>query len=269
MKTIVVVAVALCLGVVGVLGFSGCGARVEVAKEKMLKQIDYFLGETDVQKKEVQIALQNMDKAVDSLTRGRITATVQVERLERQAKESEQSIADTDGSLRKIREYLLSEHPVQIAGKEYTNDKLKEMAEKVIQVRKGQTEQKESLKRSQDRLQNVVHSLTKKEEMAKEKIGKMKSQLREIEIEMIAMNAFKDAAKAAGDGDKTFGDNFKEMERKVAALHDKVKTETRFEEERWQTQQETKEVDSVEQFIARTKSDRDTLAEIDKILGKK
>jgi phage shock protein A len=186
-----------------------------------------------VRKKEVEIAVRKMDQAVDELARGRMKAQLQGERLERQAKELEQNIADADSSLRRLREHLVSGGPVEIAGKTYDPDRIREMAEKVLQARKSLAQQFATLKQCRDRLGKAVALLTARENAAKERLGKLKSQFAEIETEMVALKALKDAAQYAGDGDKTFAENFADLEKKAVALQDKVKVETRWEEEKW------------------------------------
>src|SRR5260370_13481639 len=84
----------------------GCGAKVEVAKEKLLKEIDGLLGEVEVQRKEVELGITKMGQAPDELGKNRINCQVRAERLEKQIKAVEERIAEVDASLRTLRDYL-------------------------------------------------------------------------------------------------------------------------------------------------------------------
>jgi hypothetical protein len=57
-----------------VLGILGCGARAEVAKDKVLAQVDALLGEIDVKRKEAEIGIRDMDTGLDQLKKGKIEA---------------------------------------------------------------------------------------------------------------------------------------------------------------------------------------------------
>jgi peptidoglycan hydrolase CwlO-like protein len=249
--------------------FCGCGARTEVIKEKVLKKIDSLLGETEVQKKEVEMAMKDMDKAIDELAKGRVGAKVKAERLESEAKETEQRIEDADNSLRKLREYLTSTTPVVIAGKPHTPQQVKGMADKVLEARKTLSTQLESLKQSQARLEKVVGDLEARESSAKARLVKLKGRLKEMDADLVSLKTMRDTAALAGDEDKTLAGSFEELEKKVTALQDKVKSETRWQEEKWKAQDTKREVESVDAIIAATKDSKDTVAEIDKVLGKK
>jgi uncharacterized protein YukE len=108
------------------------------------------------------------------------------------------------------------------------------------------------MKQCRDRLDKTVSLLSARESAAKERPGKLKSQVTELETEMVALKASKDAAQCAGEGAKTFAANFGDLEKKVAALQDGVKTETRWEEEKWKTLDAEKELASADAIITAT-----------------
>jgi chromosome segregation ATPase len=262
------VAVVACAAV-ALAVLHGCGARTEVAKDKVLKKIDNLLGETEVQKKEVELAIKNMDRAIDELTKGRITATVKAERASAQLAETEGKIADAKGSLGKLRGYLDVATEVEIGGKTYTHEQVRAMADKVVQAHKALSAQAETLKGTRDRLNTIAATLKTREDEARDKQARLKSQLREIETELVALNTYKDAAAAAGDAEVTFADNFAELEKKVNNLQDRVKAEVRLEDEKWKVTDAKKDLESAEAIISATKGSSDTISEIDKILGNK
>src|SRR5437870_1798933 len=108
------------------------GAHSEVAKDKVINKIDDLLGKTEVQRKDVQIAVKNMDKAIDELTKGRVQATVKSEDLQKQNEEMKKKLAEVDDSLLKLKGYLASQSDTEIAGKMYKHEQIEAMAEKVL-----------------------------------------------------------------------------------------------------------------------------------------
>ena len=65
MKALVslVLAVALIAGIY-IASTSGCGARAQVAGDKLLKKIDGWLGELDVKRKKIQNKIEELDNAI-------------------------------------------------------------------------------------------------------------------------------------------------------------------------------------------------------------
>ena len=254
--------------IVVMISIYGCGARMEVAKDKVLKQIDYYLGETDVQKKEIEIAIKNMERAIEELTKGKIEAKVKLERLNSHTKEVEQREVDANNALVKLRDYLSADKSQVIAGKTYDTDKIQQMASEVISAKKSLSSELESMKRVQTILENAVVSLEKRQNSASNQLATLKNQLREIESESIALNSLKDAARIAGDNDSTLADNFRSLQTKINALHDKTKVGVIYEEEKWKVQDAKNSIDSVDKIISATKSSSDTVAEINSLLKK-
>ena len=62
---VVVVCGALLVGLV-----HGCGARVEVAKDKAMQRIDSLLGSMDVKRKEIELSVTGLKEGIDGLDEG-------------------------------------------------------------------------------------------------------------------------------------------------------------------------------------------------------
>lgn len=247
----------------------GCGARVEVAKERLLKEIDGYLGEITVQRKEVEIAIGKMAQATEQLGKNRIKCQVQAERLGKQVKAVEEKIAGVDGSLRTLRDYLTRGTTVEIAGKTYTPDKLHDMARRVMEAKKNLASEVESLKHAQATIIQVEESLAQRHEAVTSRLAAFNSQLKELDAQIVALDALKDAAKIAGAGNESLADNLQDLESKINGLHDQVQVELRWEEEKWKAMESQAEVEATDRIIPTTRGTDDTMAEIDRILGKK
>ncbi len=250
------------------------GPRAEVAKEKALKQIDSILGETDVQRKEIEIGIKNREKAIDEMSKARIRAQVKSEQTRDDIKQTEKQIAEADEALLKLKGYLASQSPAVIAGKTYTHEQVEEFAKTVLKKREGLVIDLEKKNTSCEQFDSIAKSLKNEEESAKEGQKNLIAQLKDIDADLVLLRERKEAAKIAGDGDKTLADNFEELEKKVTALHEKAKSENRFAGEKWKdlvakSQDRKKELASAEEIITATKSSGNTLSEIEKVLGNK
>jgi len=124
--------VAVLVSVVVVASFwYGCGARVEVAKDKVKQKIDSLLGTMDVKRKEIELGISGLKEGIDGLRKAKIKAQVATEQLGRQAFPQEEKLASMDSALKTLRGHLEGDKPVEIAGKTYSPAELKELADRV------------------------------------------------------------------------------------------------------------------------------------------
>jgi hypothetical protein len=126
----IVVAVVVCVALVVACTY-GCGARVEVAKDKIQAKIDSILGSMDVKRKEIEISVANLKEGIDGLRRAKIKAQVCDDQIHRQAKPQEEKLADMDAALKILKGHLQTGKPVEIAGKTYSPTELKDMAARI------------------------------------------------------------------------------------------------------------------------------------------
>jgi hypothetical protein len=151
----IVVAVVVCVALV-VACVYGCGARVEVAKDKIQARIDSILGTMDVKRKEIEISVANLKEGIDGLRRAKIKAQVCDDQIHRQAKPQEEKLSDMDSALKILKGHLQTGKPVEIAGKTYSQAELKDMAARIMEARKACAGQLAGLHESQGRLQKVA-----------------------------------------------------------------------------------------------------------------
>lgn len=246
---------------------AGCGARAEVAKEKLLAKIDSMLGEMDVKRKEIEISVNALKEGIDGLRKAKIKAQVKGDQVKRQAAPFEEKLKSLDTTLSKLRDHLASGEAAEIGGKTYSPDELKAMGDKVLAVRKELVAQIEGFQKSQMSLQKVVDSLDRKQTEYQQSLSRLESQIAEIDSKSIALKAMKDASAAMGETDKTLAANVDDLENKVNDLYSDVEAELLAEDEEWNETATTEEIDAVDAFITATQEPTDTLAEIDKILA--
>ena len=91
--TLVIIGLVLFGGGFAVYHFSG--ARGEVVKNKLLKEIDNCLGETEVQRTEIDRGIRGMDEGIAKLSEARIKAQIQADMLDKELKGNTKRIEDS------------------------------------------------------------------------------------------------------------------------------------------------------------------------------
>ena len=258
--------VARWLLVCSVLALLGCGARVEVAKDKGLALVDDLLGKVDVKRKEVEIACRNMDAGLDQLKEGKIEAKIKQAQFSDRQTELEAKIADADKALGRLRDYLRENKDVVLSGETFSPARLKEMAETAIDARKKLANELEGAKTAKDRLGAIVVSLEQREKEGREKMKGLKQLLEEIDAKAAALKSIKDASMLSGGG-ATF--DFEKVEKQVKDLSIAVDAGLAFQDEKAKEAATAREVKSLGGVIRQTSTADDAVSEIDKILGKR
>lgn len=253
------------------IGFLGCGdgtkARLEVAKEAAIKKLDSLLGSMDVKRKEIDIQLKGLSDGVAGIKKAKLKAQAKLDELSRKAEPTQVKLGEIDATLKKYRELLAKNEPVELAGKTLTPDQLKTNAEKLITARKQYSEEVASYEKSKAELQKVVDSFEAKQRELDGQITSLKSKVAQIDSQMVAVKALKDAKSAMGDGSATIAENVTNLESQVNDLLADLKVELASEGDAFDEATANKQIDSIDSIIAASQEPKDTLAEIDKILG--
>lgn len=253
---------ALLIGLV-----QGCGARVEVAKDKVMQRIDSFLGDMDVKRKKIELSVNGLNEGISGLRKAKIKAQVCNDQINLQAKPVEERLAGMDSALKTLRGYLGAAKPVEIAGKSYTHEQVKDLASRVLTARKPLTVQLAGLKASRARLNKVVGTLERKQQEAESRLSDIEGQLAVIDSNRIALTAMKRSAEAVGETDMSLTKNLARLQEQVTSLFGDVEAELRSEDERWGEVAANKEIDSVETLVTKLQTSSDTASEIDRALA--
>lgn len=259
---VVVVCGALLVGLV-----HGCGARGEVAKDRLKEKIDSLLGSMDVQRKEIEIGVNGLKEGINGLRKAKIKAQVCADQIQRQAMPQEEKLASMDTALKTLRVHLEAAKPVEIAGNTYSPQELKDLASRVLTARKACSVQLTGFHDSQARLGKVVGTLERKQQDAEKRLADIEGQLAVIDSNRIALTAMQKSAQVMGETDGSLAANLNRLQEKVTSLYGDVEAELRCEDERWGEAAAIKEIDTVESLVARLQNSHDTAAEIDRIVG--
>ncbi len=254
---------AVCLMVIFVLG---CGARTEVAKDKLLAQVDSLLGEVEVKRKSVEIKMREFSDGIDRLKKGKIEAKVRVANMDEQITALDQRIGDADKTLGRLRDYLKDGKDVEISGKTFTPGQLKDMADKTIAARKSLNTEVEALRKSEKRLDAVATNLESREREAADRIATLKGQLDEIDAKAVSLKSIKEASQLSGNDAAA---DFPAVEKDIRDLSTKVDVELAYHDEKLKGTTTDDDKSVLESVLKQTSTADDTLAEIDNVLGKK
>jgi chromosome segregation ATPase len=252
--------VAPCLAVALLLTV-GCDARTHVAKEQALNKIDSLLGTIDVKRKEVELSVTALKDGLGGLRKAKIIAEVKLEQLDRKVRPVKERLRTIDDTLKALRGHLKSGRSVEIAGRTYSPNELKTMAEQVITERKGAAEQLSGLWDSQVWLKKVVATLKRKQQDYESKLSAVENRVAVIDASRIALTAMKDAAEAMGSGDQGLARSVGKLDEKVSDLYAEVQTELIVEDAKWDDSA------GMDAFIVNLQKPTDTIEAIDKLLA--
>ena len=107
--------ISLLAGVYVATTTTGCGARAQVAGDKVMDKIDKWLGELDVKRKEIANSIDELENAVDRTHKAKVSAEVRLEEIDKKAKPIQKRI---DG----IKVYLAEINIIEDAGGNRPND---------------------------------------------------------------------------------------------------------------------------------------------------
>jgi predicted nucleic acid-binding Zn-ribbon protein len=244
----------------------GCEARVEVAKEKALAKIDSLLGTMEVKRKEIDISVRALNDGINGLRKAKIKAQVKHDQLEQKVIPISDKIASVDQSLKKLRDHLASGEPVDIAGKTYGPQELKQMADRVLKARKDYVAQRDGLMEAQHSLQNVVSTLERKQEGYEQRLFRLEGQIAEIDAKRIALKSMQDASAVIVENQENLARNVDQLEDQVLDLFADVQAELWVEDEKWNAASLETELISADAIVAATQDPTDMIAEIDRVL---
>jgi FtsZ-binding cell division protein ZapB len=246
----------------------GCEARMQVATERVKEQIDSLLGSMDVKRKAIEISVNGLKEGINSLRKAKIKVQVSNDQIQREARPLEEKMDNTDSALKTLRGHLEASEPVEIAGKTYNQEELKDLADRILRARKVCVGQLDGFHSAETRLDKVASTLERKQLDLQQHLADIEGQLVVIDSNRIALVAMQKSAEAMGD-DASLAQNLDHLQKKVNSLYADIEVGLRTEDARWAEDLATTEVDATQSLVAGIQNPRDTIAEIDQILVKK
>jgi chromosome segregation ATPase len=257
------------LGLVGLMGVIGCGPRAEVAKDKVLAQIDKVLGELNVKEKQIDSKRRELADEMQVVREKKFNAAVRLELLSKRQEASKQE-------LEKLKQGLARGQPkmkepqetgkIELNGREVTAEELNRMAGELINRVKSKESEIGSQQTSIDALKRSADFLASQEKAAADMLGKLDLKISEIKDKKIAIDAVKSASSTVGN-DSSINDKISSLSKEIDDMFVDVETAMRVEEAK--LDELKNQTISADELLTETGSDLDaTMSEIDAILGK-
>lgn len=214
-------------------GCNGAAARMEVAKDSVVKQIDKVLGDLNVKRTEVQMAFDKIQVAYDGLREKRIEAKILRDRFSQDTDDLEKSrdvLRDNLEKLKPLLEEAQASGKVERNGKEVSIGELKALATKTINELKRNGELLAHKKRMASIAETNLKALAANEATSKTQLAALRSDLEEIDSKKDMLDSMKtDTTLFTGTG-TSINDEFQKLSKDVQSLMDKVNTQVAVEQ---------------------------------------
>jgi chromosome segregation ATPase len=243
-----------------VLSILGCDARTKVLQEKITARVDKIIGEFEVKQKQAELAMQKIGMDIDQLKKARIETKVRLTQIDEKIQTAESKQAEIDKTILRLREYLTQGGEVEISGKNFSEQQVKDMAEKTIAVRKKLSSEIEVLKKSSKQIESVLGSLETREREASNSLERTKLAIDEIKTKTLALTTMQQTAETTGTGSSI---DFDSLEKQISDIAGKIDVELAFQEEK--AKANATSATSVDEIIGQMSTINDTINEIDSL----
>ena len=135
-RLLTIVALVAVIAVVGIIGSGGCGARVGVAKDKILARIDKALGELDVKRKKIEIKQKEIRGQMDEVRKSLYRSRASLENVKGKINKSKASKKKIEGQIKRLQQYVSDakaspNKTVEINSETFTGADLDKMAQQI------------------------------------------------------------------------------------------------------------------------------------------
>jgi len=255
--------IALLLGA----SIAGCGARMEVAKGKILEQIDSVLGATDVKRQEIELSLVKFEKGIEVVRRAKITAEVKRDQMGRKIESLSEQIQRIDKTLISMGTQLTKEADTNSSKEKQETSK--RSIDRLVRHRKDLSKQRQSFETVDKTLTTVHDSLAQRQSQYETRMAEINGMLSVIDAERIAFVTMKEAGQVMPSGDDSLALGLSKLTEDIDSLHGAIKIDLRMEEERWKEIEQQGNVDLVEDDLVNGQTTDDYLARIAEVTSSK
>jgi hypothetical protein len=248
------------------------GARGKVAKQKILNQLDEWLGKSDVRRQEIVDKIEGMEKGIDKLSDVRRRQSVQADMLKGELKLNEKKLQESTEILVRLKKDLEmfktnAEYSVRYGSKDYTREgDLDKLANRVVDAHTLLKKQTDAMKERLAKYEENVEILTARETERKKEVNELKNELTQLDADIALAKAHREAAEALNETDKTFAESVADLKAKMKDLKITTKTALAKEDEKRKDISAHNDVEDVTKIVTDSK---DTIRKIDELLGNK
>lgn len=250
---------------VALLCLTGCGPRAQVLSDKVKNQLDELVGKLDVQKKEIENQLSNLDTAIQTLKKAKITNEVKLEQLDKKMVPLKAQATKIKDVLAKFSDHLQATESVEISGRTYTPDEIKTNLKELV-AGYNQTDSKiKSYQPAKESLARVIAMQERQLTTYQSKQAEMKIQMDSLEARYEAVKVMREAQVTAGGED--FSSTITKMQDSIDDLSAEVETSLRLEDEKLKEMESEVKSSKLDELLQ--ESDEEQLSkDLESILGK-
>lgn len=232
MKT--VVALLLLVVVAGAVAFYGCGPRVAVIQDKLVKQFDELLGSLDVKKKKIEQDSARLAKDLQDVRDKRIETEVRLENLTARKAGSEKSLKEILAKMETLNGMIRDAGDagtIEKNGRTFTAEQLNTTAKDLVaQHERAKKEIETSLASSIGAMTRALDFLKKQEAAGNQMMADIRAKMEEIENKKAAIDTARSSALLVG-GETSITEKYKDLQSQIENLSVDIETAFRREEE--------------------------------------
>ena len=270
MKALVSLVLAIVLiGGIYLVSTSGCGARAQVAGEKLLDKIDAWLGELEVKRKAIENEKKNLEQAIENVREQKVKAKVQLDRYQAMIEPVNAELTKIKRALGELQPHLSATEDVEIKGKTYSPEQIQDMANTLADEFESLSKRVGGYEVAVAAFQESYDMLSQQQDMAGETMGRLNEKLEEIDIKREAVQAMQVNQEILGESG-SISQKFTDLEKQIEDLFVDVETQMVLEKERLAERERdiNSRSESADAIMQDLESGADaTKARIDAILG--
>ncbi|MGI9517929.1 MAG: hypothetical protein ACR2NP_12830 [Pirellulaceae bacterium] len=271
MKALVSLVLAIALiGGIYLISTSGCGARAQVAGEKLLDKIDSWLGELEVKRTAIENEKKKLEDAIENVREQKVKAKVQLDRYQAMMDPVNSELTNIKRALGELQPHLAATEDVEIKGKTYTTQQVQEMANTLADEFESLSKRLGGYEVAVQAFQESYDMLARQQDTAADTMKRLNEKLEEIDIKREAVQAMQVNQEILGESG-SISEKFVDLEKQIEDLFVDVETQMVLEKERLSERERdmNSRSESADAIMQDLESGSDaTQARIDAILGK-
>ena len=245
-----VLALVAVVAVVGIVAGGGCGARVQVAADKILAKIDEALDELDVKRKKIEIKQKEIREQMEDVKTSLYRAKGSLKNVKGKVETAEAAKKKIEGQIKQL-QGLVSEaknsatKSVDINGKTFTGAELDNMAQEIASAYKKEKIRIEGYNSSISALEDSVTFLDQQDKTSRKLMGDLDLSLEMIDTKRDSLKTVRKNALLSGEN-KSLTENLASLEKEVEELSIDVDVDFQMEKDRMdEIGSQTSDVDDI------------------------
>jgi len=241
----------------------GCGARGDVAKDKVLKKIDQLLGEMDVKMKVAENGVKEMEQKEQQIALNKNKMKAEIDQLNREIDPIKKDMDRAKSVLAEFKPHIAATEDVTINGKVYSPEKIAKSVTELADLYTKKESQLQGLEKGLETYQKTEQMLVKQQEVVSSKLADLQKTMEEIKTKKKSLEMMQTASKTASDASVI--DKFDDLEKSVKDLYTDIDAASMYEEEKLDAA--LAKTSSVDDLLKEFETKEDLSAKVDAILG--